>query len=88
MCQFDLRKRTIFVRDWYTLHGVQCRVCTIDTFPEDCVLSIQMRLFCVCDKKLRFVTVGTRVSHCNNTACIELKANGLSERIRPKKMML
>jgi hypothetical protein len=88
VCQFDLCKRSIFVRDWYTLHGVQRRVCTIDHFPEDCVLSVQMRLFCVRDKKLRFVTVGTRVSHCDNTACIKLKANRLSERVRPKKMML
>jgi hypothetical protein len=73
MRQFDLSKRPIFVSDWYTFHGIQSRVCTIDHFAEYCVLSVKMGLFRVRDKKLRFITVRPIVGHCDDTACVELE---------------
>lgn len=88
MCQCDLGEWSIFVGNWHALHGVQCRVCTINHFPKNCVLAVQVRLLCVGDKKLRFVAVRTRVSHCDNTARIKLKAKRSSELVRPKTTLL
>lgn len=55
--QLNLIRRSVFVDDRDSLHGVQSRVHAIDDFAEDGVLAVQMRLLAVCYEELGLVRI-------------------------------
>ena len=49
------------------------------SLAEDSVFSIEMLLFCVSYEELGFVRIRARVGHSNDTTCIELQCQKMSD---------
>ena len=55
-----------------SLHRIQGCVCAVDNLTKDRILSVEVRLFRVGDKKLGFIRIRTIIRHGHNTTGVEL----------------
>lgn len=46
-----------------------------NALAEDSVFAVEVRLLRIGDEELRFVGVGARISHSDNSPCIELQSS-------------
>lgn len=73
MRQFNFRQWAVFVVDRDTFHGVESSVVAVYDLAKDSVLRVEMGLFGVGNEKLRLVSIGARICHCDDATGVELR---------------
>ena len=58
----DLRSECLCTDDWYLFQDIES-VQSIDYFPKDRVLHVQMRLLSICDEELRCIRIWAVICH-------------------------